>query len=93
MAPRYLVEVGLGKHLVLHTVLLSFLALRAPRNEATTVLEKTVTTTVEMKFGTHVVYLYSPRRQMHLVDYVIEQRVSLTQSTGIRTCTTARTRS
>ena len=38
-------------------------------------LEKTVTTTVEMKFGTHVVYLYSPRRQMHLVDYVIEQRV------------------
>ena len=75
MAPPYLVEVGLGKQLVLHTVLLSFLALRAPRNEATTVLEKTVTTTVEMKFGTHVVYLYSPRRQMHLVDYVIEQRV------------------
>ena len=40
-------------------------------------LEKTVTTTVEMKFGTHVVYLYSPRRQMHLVDYVIEHRVQL----------------
>ena len=38
-------------------------------------LEKAVTTTVEMTFGTHVVYLYSSRRQMHLVDYVIEQRV------------------
>ena len=77
-----------------------FLALRAPRNAATTVLEKAVTTTVEMTFGTHVVYLCPPRHQMHAVSCMFEQRNAAQLrtsapglSTGIRTCTTARTRS